>query len=224
MDFVDMLKILKHFQAVLACSVAVALGAWNGPLAGGVPAHQYPAGVSPQACPNFPHCSNPALAANPDAPAPIYNQNAYNQNAYNPGPYAQHQGGVGDAHFTGAYSPQGSAESGQYTGDGDYKGEGLPESGAYGPHCKNNYIQYNSNKMLNINVTFQLLGIMTTTLLHNGMQVIINGTAHQHGTHNQLMLMLNQPKYQPELMLTLALTTHSAIKIDSQLTICCHVQ
>lgn len=56
-------------QVVLACSVAVSQAVWNGPLAGGQPAHLYPAGVSPQACPNFPNCNNPAVAANPQQPA-----------------------------------------------------------------------------------------------------------------------------------------------------------
>lgn len=46
--------------------------AYNGPLAGGVPAHQYPAGISPEACPNFPNCDNPSLAANPNVPIQKY--------------------------------------------------------------------------------------------------------------------------------------------------------
>lgn len=111
--------------------MAAASASWNGPLAGGLPAHQYPAGVSPQACPNFPNCANPALAANPNAPAPAYNPGAYsphNQGGYN-------NGGFGPG-FTGAYAPGSAVESGQYTGDGDYRGEGLAESGAYGAHSK----------------------------------------------------------------------------------------
>lgn len=123
-------------QVVLAFAAACASAAYNGPLAGGLPAHQYPAGVSPQACPNFPHCTNPAVAANPAAPAayaaPAYNQipaynaapAAYNHGAYNPAP----------AHYGGqpGYG-QKALDNGEYTGDGDYKGEGLLESGAFGP-------------------------------------------------------------------------------------------
>lgn len=132
-------------QVVVACFVAGATAGWHGPLAGGAPAHQYPAGVSPQACPNFPHCDNPAVAANPNAPAPIYNAipayNAYHgAAAYQAGPaYYGGYAGEHSADFTGVYAPKSAAESGQYTGDGDYRGEGLAESGAYGVVGKNNY-------------------------------------------------------------------------------------
>ncbi|KAK9730289.1 Cuticle protein CPCFC [Popillia japonica] len=88
--------------AVLACTFAFALGAWHGPLAGGVPAHQFPAGVSPQACPNYPNCNNPAVAAAPNAPGAYpgaYNQGGYNGGAYNPGAYNQ------GAYNPGAYNP-----------------------------------------------------------------------------------------------------------------------
>nr|XP_023012860.1 activating signal cointegrator 1 complex subunit 2 homolog [Leptinotarsa decemlineata]AYA49993.1 cuticular protein hypothetical 1 [Leptinotarsa decemlineata] len=50
--------------AVIACSFAFASAAYNGPLAGGQPAALYPAGVDPKACPNFPDCTNPAVAVN----------------------------------------------------------------------------------------------------------------------------------------------------------------
>ncbi|KAG5890649.1 hypothetical protein JTB14_034937 [Gonioctena quinquepunctata] len=50
--------------AVIACSLAAASAAYNGPLAGGQPAALYPAGVDPKACPNFPDCTNPAVAVN----------------------------------------------------------------------------------------------------------------------------------------------------------------
>ncbi|KAK9730290.1 Cuticle protein CPCFC [Popillia japonica] len=115
--------------AVLACTFAFALGAWHGPLAGGVPAHQFPAGVSPQACPNYPNCNNPAVAAAPNAPGAY--PGAYNQGAYNPGAY---NGGYNaGAYNPGAYNGGNNAlDNGQYTGDGDYHGEGLAESGAYG--------------------------------------------------------------------------------------------
>lgn len=71
-------------QAVLACALVVATAAaYNGPLAGGLPAAQYPAGVSPQACPNYPNCANPAVAVSPNAlpqqyaAAPQYQQPQY---------------------------------------------------------------------------------------------------------------------------------------------------
>lgn len=121
------------FQAVFACTVALAAAAYNGPLAGGVPASLYPAGVSPQACPNYPNCANPAVAANPAAAAP-----------YGAAPYAAPYGGYNPAPaynpapqynaapaYNGGYN-QNALDSGEYTGDGDYHGEGLAESGAYG--------------------------------------------------------------------------------------------
>lgn len=117
------------FQAVFACTVALAAAAYNGPLAGGVPASLYPAGVSPQACPNYPNCANPAVAANPAAAAP-YNAAPYagynSAPAYNPAP----QYNAAPA-YNGGYN-QNALDSGEYTGDGDYHGEGLAESGAYG--------------------------------------------------------------------------------------------
>lgn len=113
--------------------MSAALAGWNGPLAGGVPAHQFPAGVSPQACPNYPNCNNPAVAVSPNAAAPYggapaaYNQGAYNPGAYNPGAYNP------GAYNPGPYNGGNNAlDNGQYTGDGDYHGEGLAESGAYG--------------------------------------------------------------------------------------------
>lgn len=113
---------------MLACSAAVGSAVWTGPLAGGLPASQFPAGVSPQACPNYPNCNNPALAANPSAPAPYNSAPQYNPyqgapqyNAYNPSPVPQYNPGL-----------QSALDSGVYTGDGDYRGEGLAESGAYG--------------------------------------------------------------------------------------------
>ncbi|XP_063919244.1 uncharacterized protein LOC135134481 [Zophobas morio] len=125
---------------VLACSIAVVVGVWNGPLAGGVPAHQFPAGISPQACPNFPHCSNPSVAANPNAPAP-YNSNPVPQyNGYNPG---QQYGGYNPAPVT-QYNPsrQAALDRGEYVGDGDYHGEGLAE--ALAPGYAGQYGGYNN--------------------------------------------------------------------------------
>ncbi|CAH0551878.1 unnamed protein product [Brassicogethes aeneus] len=112
--------------AVISCVVAMSSAVWNGPLAGGVPAHQYPAGVSPQACPNFPNCANPAVAAQPNAPAPAWNgapAQQWNQGGYNPAPVPQ---------YNNANAGLSPLDRGEYTGDGDWHGEGLSESGAYG--------------------------------------------------------------------------------------------
>lgn len=43
-------------------ATVVSHAAYHGPLAGGLPASLYPAGVNPQSCPNYPHCANPAVA------------------------------------------------------------------------------------------------------------------------------------------------------------------
>lgn len=170
----------------MACTLGPALSAYNGPLAGGQPAHQYPAGINPQACPNFPNCDNPALAANPNAPAPqphytsqpIYQtgpafhpgpvyqsptaykaapvyqsgpafqpsyqqpQQVYQhqqvaapvyQDVYHQAPQHQQQQHVSpnDPEFTGEYAPKDAVDAGEYVGDGDYRGEGLKESGAF---------------------------------------------------------------------------------------------
>lgn len=113
--------------------MAAATAVWNGPLAGGVPAAQYPAGVSPQACPNFPHCTNPAVAATPNAPAPAIPYGGY------AGQYGGQYGGAPayNAPYNAPAVPQyggyqSALDKGEYTGDGDYHGEGLAESGAYG--------------------------------------------------------------------------------------------
>ena len=110
--------------ALFASFVVAAFAAYNGPLAGGVPASLFPAGISPHACPNYPHCANPSVAANPNAPAPYAAPAPYNAPAhygqYNPAP--AYQGGY----------DQNALNSGVYTGDGDYHGEGLAESGAFG--------------------------------------------------------------------------------------------
>lgn len=52
--------------------MAIAAPAYNGPLAGGLPAAQFPAGVNPQACPNYPNCENPAVAVS-QGPVSQYN-------------------------------------------------------------------------------------------------------------------------------------------------------
>lgn len=134
-----------YFQAVFACAVAAATAVYNGPLAGGQPAALFPAGVSPQACPNFPNCANPAVAANPNQAAPqqwnqpqqSWNQgqqwnqgnqwnppaqNQWNQgNQWNPAPVPQYNNGAQDR-----------LDRGEYIGDGDYHGEGLAEALAPG--------------------------------------------------------------------------------------------
>lgn len=66
--------------------MAVAIAAYNGPLAGGAPASQFPAGIDPASCPNFPNCDNPLVAISndpqsvaqfqPAAPQPQYQQAA----------------------------------------------------------------------------------------------------------------------------------------------------
>ncbi|XP_018574003.1 uncharacterized protein LOC108913030 [Anoplophora glabripennis] len=132
--------------AVLACSLAAAHAAWNGPLAGGQPASLYPAGVSPQACPNFPHCSNPAVAANPNQAAPQQwgnpqpqwnhwdNNNQWNHGSqWNPQPQ-WNQNNNWNAQPVPQYSNdiQARLNRGEYVGDGDYHGEGLAEALAPG--------------------------------------------------------------------------------------------
>ncbi|CAH0551881.1 unnamed protein product [Brassicogethes aeneus] len=60
--------------AVLACSLAVAIAAYNGPQAGGQPAAQFPAGIDPASCPNFPVCDNPLVAISQGPHARAYQQ------------------------------------------------------------------------------------------------------------------------------------------------------
>ncbi|XP_018333267.1 uncharacterized protein LOC108742522 [Agrilus planipennis] len=129
---------------VLACISSVALAAYNGPLAGGEPAHRYPAGVDPSACPNFPHCNNPAVAVN-QQPAHAWNAqpqwNAAPQNQWNPAPQnhwnaaPQNQWNAAPQQWNAQPSwngNQNALDSGAYTGDGDWHGEGLAEAGAFG--------------------------------------------------------------------------------------------
>lgn len=93
----------------------------------GLPAHQYPAGVNPHSCPNYPYCDNPAVAAHSHVVAAPY---AYAGLYNHLGAYHHHHDN------SGAYVPSNALESGQYTGDGDWHGEGLAEAGAYGDVCK----------------------------------------------------------------------------------------
>ncbi|KAL1497559.1 hypothetical protein ABEB36_008500 [Hypothenemus hampei] len=139
---------------IIAIFVSATLAVYNGPLAGGLPASLYPAGVSPQACPNFPNCANPAVAANPTAPAgnqwgaPQQNQWNQPQPAWNPQPQPawtqqpQPQWNAQPQNNWNNWNPQpvpqwnpgnqNALDRGDYTGDGDYHGEGLAEALAPG--------------------------------------------------------------------------------------------
>jgi hypothetical protein len=126
----------------LAICLASAKAVYNGPLAGGKPADLYPAGVSPQACPNFPNCANPAVAANPNAPGGLPwgsqpqqqwagNNNQWNgaQNNWNSAPQNNW-----NAPAVPQWNPnnQNALDRGEYVGDGDWHGEGLAEALAPG--------------------------------------------------------------------------------------------
>ncbi|XP_060523445.1 uncharacterized protein LOC132700284 [Cylas formicarius] len=126
--------------AVLTCCLAAVAAVYNGPLAGGRPADLYPAGVSPQACPNFPHCSNPAVSADPNtplnnnwgSPQPQWGQQQqwnggqqWAQNNWNQAPAVPQAGNWDPASQT-------PLDRGEYVGDGDYHGEGLYEALAPG--------------------------------------------------------------------------------------------
>lgn len=141
-----------------ACFLGISLAAWHGPLAGGSPADKYPAGVSPQACPNYPHCDNPAVAANPSGPSHGAWNGGWNgghAGGWNGGHAGGWNGGAGAGGWNGAGAGgaggwnggdhgswnQNALDNGEYTGDGDYRGEGLAESGAYGDISHN----YNSD-------------------------------------------------------------------------------
>lgn len=154
---------MSLLQAVIACALAVAGAAYSGPLAGGLPAAQYPAGVSPQACPNYPNCANPAVAVSPNAlpqqyaaqpqyqqqpqyqPAPQYQQPApqqYQQPQYSPvsqyNPVYSQQYNPAPQAAQQQYAPdvQNALDRGEYIGDGDYHGEGLAEALAPGYNGK----------------------------------------------------------------------------------------
>ncbi|CAH1164182.1 unnamed protein product [Phaedon cochleariae] len=147
--------------AVIACSLALASAAYNGPLAGGQPADLFPAGVDPKACPNFPVCSNPAVAVN-QVPVQEYPQQ-YQPQQYQPQQYQaqpqhyqaqpqqyqaqpqQYQSAINQYNpvlpqqyaaqqSQAQYSPelQNALDRGEYIGDGDYHGEGLAEALAPG--------------------------------------------------------------------------------------------
>ncbi|KAJ8924312.1 hypothetical protein NQ315_007105 [Exocentrus adspersus] len=105
--------------AVIACSLAFASAAYNGPLAGGQPADLYPAGVSPSACPQLPQLRQPRRRRQPSTGNILYNPVYPQQYA----PAAAQQ-----------YSPdiQARLNRGEYIGDGDYRGEGLAEALAPG--------------------------------------------------------------------------------------------
>ncbi|KAK9873967.1 hypothetical protein WA026_002318 [Henosepilachna vigintioctopunctata] len=89
---------------VVALFLAVSNSAYTGPLAGGQPAAQFPAGLDPQSCPNYPICENPSVAANP-VPISQYNSQyqpiQYSQPQYNQAPQYQPQ-----ARYTSPQVPQ----------------------------------------------------------------------------------------------------------------------
>ncbi|XP_076259408.1 uncharacterized protein LOC143195825 isoform X2 [Rhynchophorus ferrugineus] len=137
--------------AVFSCALALAFAQYhqpyNGPLAGGQPASLYPAGVSPQSCPNYPDCSNPLVAVQNSAPqyapsAPQYPQPAqYSQYQapapVTPAPVSQYNPVYPQQYAPASrsqYSPdvQQRLDRGEYIGDGDYHGEGLAEALAPG--------------------------------------------------------------------------------------------
>lgn len=149
--------------------MAVAAAVYNGPLAGGQPAHLYPAGVSPQACPNFPNCNNPAVAANPQQPtnnwAPQNQWNAPAQSNWNNGGQWNNNNGWNQGNqWNSAPVPQYGGNDvtarlnrGEYVGDGDYHGEGLAEAlapGYEGMHYKQVYYL---NSFTSLSVNFCLL-------------------------------------------------------------------
>lgn len=137
--------------------MAFASSAYNGPLAGGQPAALYPAGVDPKACPNFPDCTNPAVAVNQVPQSqfqpqsyqaqPQYQSQQYQpQSQYQPQPqytqpinqynpvYPQQYAAQPQQQQQQQYSPevQNALDKGEYIGDGDYHGEGLAEALAPG--------------------------------------------------------------------------------------------
>lgn len=138
----------------VGCALALAKAAYNGPLAGGQPAAQYPAGIDPASCPNYPDCSSPfvAISGTPQARQlqynvqPQYNTAPQQYNAapqqYNAVPQQYNQYAQQPAVYQPQpqvpsqrqYAPeiQNALDRGEYIGDGDYHGEGLAEAGAPG--------------------------------------------------------------------------------------------
>ncbi|CAH0551880.1 unnamed protein product [Brassicogethes aeneus] len=147
---------------VFACSLALAIAAYNGPLAGGLPAAKYPAGIDPASCPDFPNCNNPLVAISNDPaavrqfqPAQQPQHQQYQPQQYQPQQYQQprqyqqpqqqYQGSISQYNpvlasqyqqqpAQGQYSSdvQNALNEGKYIGDGDYHGEGLAEALAPG--------------------------------------------------------------------------------------------
>ncbi|XP_045475737.1 DNA translocase FtsK-like [Harmonia axyridis] len=78
---------------ILACALALTSGAYNGPLAGGQPASQFPAGIDPKACPNFPDCSSPLVAISQAASLPGVQHDPLQQYSHyqQPAPQASRQ-------------------------------------------------------------------------------------------------------------------------------------
>ncbi|XP_060525901.1 calcium-binding protein P-like [Cylas formicarius] len=145
--------------AVFACALSATFAQqYRGPLAGGQPASLYPAGVDPQLCPNFPHCSNPLVAIGQSAPQQ-YAQNAPQQYQQYQQPQQQYQSQPQYQPQPQQYQPQQYApnqqqqqyspeiqqrlDRGEYIGDGDYRGEGLAEALAPG-YAQQAAPQYNA--------------------------------------------------------------------------------
>lgn len=78
---------------ILASVLALSAGAYNGPLAGGQPASQFPAGIDPKACPNFPDCSSPLVAISQAASLPGVQHDPLQQYSHyqQPAPQASRQ-------------------------------------------------------------------------------------------------------------------------------------
>lgn len=98
-DFDQLVGNMFSKLVVVALFLAVANSAYTGPLAGGQSAAQFPAGIDPQACPNYPICENPSVAVNQVAASayaspyqtPQYSQAQYAQPQYTQPQYSQQQ-------------------------------------------------------------------------------------------------------------------------------------
>ena len=136
--------------------MAIAAAAWNGPIAGGVPAARVPAGISPEACPNYPDCTNPNVAVQPDTPVQQYPasynapnpQYVPNNQQFNAPSYPNNRYNTAPQYNANPNYNQNALDSGEYTGDGDYRGEGLAESGAFGSYGKYSVVSSNLFKLI----------------------------------------------------------------------------
>ncbi|XP_076257638.1 uncharacterized protein LOC143194805 [Rhynchophorus ferrugineus] len=139
---------------LLSCFAVVGFAQYHNQPSQPLPA-QYPAGVDPKSCPNYPDCSNPLVAvqtadkaqqynaepqyqtqqfpAQPQYQQPQYQQPQYQQPQQYQSQYTQPQQYQQPAPVAPAqsqYSPdvQQRLDRGEYIGDGDYHGEGLQEA------------------------------------------------------------------------------------------------